>query len=405
LAQLFKFWKSEIQEFSHLNSIKTFILNFGPQHPASHGVLRLILELNGEYIEKADANIGFLHRGSEKLMEIHKLNQNSIFFDRLDYTSVLTQTHAYCLTVETGCLNYKVNILTLALRCIFDELARMLNHLLAISTHALDVGSMVQLFWAFEEREQIMELYEYLSGARMHCAIYNPNQNLDDYVDDDFFYKVLFFLRNCYKAYIEMFISLFNNRVWKLRLINVGELDIDEAIYFGATGPILRSTGSNYDLRMSIINTYSVYWFLNFRTFIGSIGDSFDRFLIRSRELFESMYIIYQVISTFFFHEYNYNICIETPIITGSQEDMINHFINIQNDLDVETIFNYSAVEAGKGEFGVFLYYNIACERIYIRSPAYNHLQLIGKLACGATLADVVTIIGTLDIVFGEVDR
>lgn len=205
----FKSWTP--YSVKNLNSVASFVLNFGPQHPASHGVLRLVIQLNGELIEKLDPHIGYLHRGSEKLLEMKDFKKGSLYLDRLDYTSVLTQTHAYCLCIEQ--LNsYYLTTNSLIFRSIFDELSRLLNHLLANSTHSLDIGSMAPLFWAFEERELIMELFEFVAGARMHVALYIPCQELNIF-SIDFLIKLLKFLRNCYKSFTEMFIALFNNRV------------------------------------------------------------------------------------------------------------------------------------------------------------------------------------------------
>lgn len=194
------------------NLAGTYTLNFGPQHPASHGVLRLVLQLRGEIIEKIDSNIGFLHRGTERLMELNFFMQNTLFLERLDYTSVLTQSHAYCLCVE-GLYEKQCSLTTQLVRIVFDELARVLNHTLAIATHSLDAGSMAPLFWVFEEREKIMEIFEYVSGARMHTAFYLPLKELTFVLSYEFFSKLFFFLKNCYKALVEMFVSLFNHRM------------------------------------------------------------------------------------------------------------------------------------------------------------------------------------------------
>ena len=246
-----------IESFAPWEEKSLYTVNFGPQHPASHGVLRLAVVLKGELVYDIEPQIGFLHRGSEKLMEFQPFSINSVYMDRLDYTSVLTQTHAYCLTIESITGNGYKDTSTAIARTIFDELARILNHLLAISTHSLDVGSMSTLFWAFEDRERIMEILEYVSGARMHAALYIPNETLGHLLTFEFLYKILIFLRNCQKSFSEMFIVLYNNRVWKLRLAHVGELDGETAILNGVTGPILKASGGYFDNRCNEIESYA----------------------------------------------------------------------------------------------------------------------------------------------------
>ena len=416
--KLFKLLTSLENKNIFEKNIKTMVLNFGPQHPASHGVLRLVVQLNGEFIEKIDTHIGFLHRGTEKLMESKNLIQAAPYLDRLDYTSVLTQTHAYCLAVENLNLQKNLNFITKNIRTIFDELSRTLNHLLAIAAHSLDVGSMAQLFWAFEDRERIMELFEYVSGARMHTALYLPMQNLEYLITEEFILKTLIFLKNCHKSYTEVYISLFNHRVWKLRLVNVGILNYDIARLFGATGPMLRSAGYLYDLRMSNFENYALYNQLVFKSFIGITGDCFDRFLIRSRELFESTQIIYQCITklnisfmqlntVFFVENNNFQFQQINYIFKNKMECLINKFKNITDGLTTNTGLMYRAVESGKGEFGVFIVItsNNKIYRAHLRSPAYNHLQLVSLMCIGHMFADLVTILGSIDVVFGEVDR
>ena len=397
-----------------VSQIKTAVLNFGPQHPASHGVLRLVLQINGELIQKIDPHIGFLHRGSERLAESQNFSNGVVFTDRLDYTSVLTQTHAYCQAVESLIQNNTQTTANDLFRIMFDELARMLNHLLAISTHSLDVGSMAPLFWAFEDRERIMELVEYVSGARMHAALYAPAVDASTTLTASFFFKLLTFLKTCHKSYTEMFISLFNNRVWRLRLSGIGVLKKNDAILFGATGLFLRSSGCSLDLRAGV--GYSSYSTLSFRIYTGVFGDSYDRFLIRSRELFESIHILAQITFRFLLVSnkstalFLANSCLF--INNGTEhktkmEGLISRFKVASDFIEVSAGVSYKYVEAGKGEFGVMLVSNGSAKphRLYLRSPAFNNLQLLPLIGAGCYFADLVTLVGSLDLVFGEVDR
>ena len=400
-------------------NIKGFLLNFGPQHPAAHGVLRLTLLLNGELIEQSDPQIGFLHRGTEKLIEYRNYLQSMPYIDRLDYTSVLIQTHAYCLAIEKLSNNISyINTYT-QIRAIFDELSRLLNHFLAISTHSLDVGNMSPLFWAFEEREKIMEFYERISGARMHAAFYRPFELDLSGLNYNFFLDLIWFLRDCSKSLIEIFSILNSNKIWKTRLIDIGILTNRLVMENGATGPIARSTGIQSDLRISHTRYYSNYWFLTIRSFLGQNGDCYDRFLIRIREMFESLKIIYQIISNLFnssiyklfgIFKYlelkNYNLASfkNKYSLLGI---LISHFNQYSTFCIIPKGVIYQSIESGKGEFGISIIADGSYKpyRCKIKSPAYNHLQLMISMTNGHYFADMITILGSQDIVFGEVDR
>jgi len=286
-----------IKNKDSLKKIKTFNLNFGPQHPAAHGVLRLIIQLNNEIVEKIDPHIGLLHRGTEKLMESKIYVHSLPYFDRFDYVSMLIQEHAYCLAIESlmGTTNYTATFVQI--RTLYDELTRLLNHFLAVSCHALDVGSMSPLFWAFEEREKIMEFYERVSGARMHAAFYRPNevnlQGISNFLLED----IIEFSRNCFVTLNEMHNILSYNKIWKQRLVNIGTYSYKTCLDYGLTGVMARCTGLKRDIRLDSFETYANYYYLNFRGYVGQHGDSYDRFLLRMNEMCESLNIINQTIN------------------------------------------------------------------------------------------------------------
>jgi NADH:ubiquinone oxidoreductase subunit D len=417
-----------MKDDSSFKKIKSMNLNLGPQHPAAHGVLRLITQLNGEIIEKVDPHIGLLHRGTEKLMEDKIYLQSLPYFDRFDYVSMLCQEHAYCLAIESllGTTNY--NATFVKIRTLYDEITRILNHMLAIACHALDVGSMSPIFWAFEEREKLMEFYERVSGARMHAAFYRPNevnlQSISYFLLED----IVDFSRNCFTSLNEMHNVLTYSKIWKQRLVNIGTYSYKTCIEYGLTGVMARCTGIKRDLRLDRMETYGNYYYLNFRSFVGQNGDSYDRFLIRMNEMTESLNIMTQIVSklTRFkkknkidkknkinphfllkylypksWNQHNY----KSEYV--SMEQLINHFKYWSEGFKVPTGWTYRAVESPKGEFGVSLIANntnipYKCK---VRSPAYHHLQVLPKLAKGHFLADLVTLMGTIDIVFGEIDR
>ena len=403
------------------------MLNFGPQHPASHGVLRLVLQLEGELIVQSDSNIGFLHRGTEKLIEQRNYLKSLPYFDRLDYVSMMSQEHAYCLAIEDLLNTRSYTSFFIQIRVIFDELTRLMNHFLGISTHSLDVGNMSPAFWAFEERERLMEFYERVSGARMHAAFYRPNDVDWAGINYQFFIDLLFFLRNTYKSITEIFVILATNNIWKNRLVKIGIIDYETAPAFGASGVVLRSSGIKKDLRVLKTTTYSYYWFLKFRSFLGRIGDCFDRFIIRIREMLESIYIIYQIIPNFtqlFTNNlsttgsFSWRFLLETvtegissklnyTTRSSSMETLIEHFKHFSEGLKVNPGLTYQAVEAPKGEFGVKLISDGSSKpyRCKIRTPAYHHLQYMAFQIEGHLFADMITILGSQDVVFGEVDR
>lgn len=435
---IFQLWQP--QENSNQQSfkqIKTMNLNFGPQHPAAHGVLRLILQLNGEVIERLDPHIGLLHRGSEKLIEDRIYLQGMPYFDRFDYCSMLVQEHAYCLAIESlmGTTNYSSTLSQV--RTLFDELTRVLNHLLAIACHALDVGSMSSMFWAFEEREKIMEFYERVCGARMHAAFYRPNEVNINAISNFLLEDIIDFSRNFFSSLNEMHNVLTYNKIWKQRLINIGTYSIQTCLDYGLTGVMARSTGLKRDLRLSKLETYSNYYYLNFRSYLGQHGDCYDRFLIRMNEMAESQNIINQVINKMnkfkFLNDFNNNFqennnsnlsrTISNNLLKfinkhhinflnsknnySSMENLISHFKYWSEGFNINSNITYQSVESPKGEFGVTLIADDSSKpyKCKVRSSSFHHLQLIPTISRGHFLADVVALIGTVDIVFGEVDR
>lgn len=404
-------------------------INFGPQHPAAHGVLRLILQLNGEVIERLDPHIGLLHRGSEKLMEDRTYLQSLPYFDRFDYVSMLSQEHAYCLAIEKISNTTNYNSTFSYIRTIYDEITRILNHLLAVACHALDIGSMSSVFWAFEEREKLMEFYERVSGARMHAAFYRPNSVNLNAISSFLLEDIIEFCRNFITTLNEMHNVLTYNKIWKQRLVGIGTYNFQTSVNYGLTGVMSRCVGIKRDLRMMRLETYSSYYYLNFRSYLGQHGDSFDRFLIRMNEMCESLNIINQsvnkvtdtnqkniknnkntkisphnVITYLNKNKWNANI---NKNAYNSMENLIHHFKYWSEGINVNTGFTYQAVESPKGEFGVSLISDGSGKpyKCKVRSPAYHHLQLTPAISKGHFLADIAALIGTVDIVFGEIDR
>jgi NADH dehydrogenase (ubiquinone) Fe-S protein 2 len=390
-----------------LQKIKNFSINFGPQHPAAHGVLRLILELNGEVVKKADPHIGLLHRGTEKLIEYKNYLQALPYFDRLDYVSMMCQEHAYILAIEK-LLNCSVPIRAQFIRVLFSEITRLLNHLLAITCHALDVGAMTPFFWGFEEREKLMEFYERVSGARMHSSYFRPggvNQDLPKGLLNDIF----LFCDQFNTRLNEIEEMLTNNRIWKQRLVDIGIVNASDALNWGFSGVMLRGSGIAWDLRKT--QSYEVYNRLNFDIPIGTNGDCYDRYLIRIEEMRQSVNIIEQVL----------NEIPEGPIkindqkitnptryqIKTSMESLIHHFKYYSENISPNPGETYTVIEAPKGEYGVFLVSDGSNKpyRCKIKAPGFAHLQALDFMSKNHMLADVVTIIGTQDIVFGEIDR
>lgn len=390
-----------------IRDLKNFTLNFGPQHPAAHGVLRLILELDGEAIKKADSHIGLLHRGTEKLIEYKNYLQALPYFDRLDYVSMMAQEHAFSLAVEhLG--HFEVPERAQYIRVLFLEITRILNHLLAVGCHAMDVGAMTPFLWAFEEREKLMEFYERVSGARMHAAYIRPGgvaQDLPLGISEDIFK----FAQQFASRIDEMEEMLTNNRIWKQRLVDIGVVTRDQAVDWGFSGVMMRASGINWDLRKT--QPYDVYDQMNFDVPVGTRGDCYDRYLIRIEEMRQSLRIIMQCLNEMPQGMIKTDDRKITPPsrsqMKQSMESLIHHFKLYTEGFVVPAGETYTAVEAPKGEFGVYLVSNGTNKpyRCKIRAPGFAHLQGIDFMSRNHMLADVVTIIGTQDIVFGEVDR
>jgi NADH dehydrogenase (ubiquinone) Fe-S protein 2 len=387
--------------------IKNFTINFGPQHPAAHGVLRLVLELNGEVVERADPHIGLLHRGTEKLIEYKTYIQALPYFDRLDYVSMMAQEHTYSLAVEK-LLDCFVPLRAQYIRVLFSEITRILNHLLAVGCHAMDVGAMTPFLWAFEEREKLMEFYERVSGARMHAAYIRPGGVHMDLpvglLNDIYTFSEQFSTR-----IDEMEEMLTENRIWKQRLVNIGIVSHKEAMDWGFSGVMLRGSGINWDLRQN--QPYDVYKKMVFNVPVGTNGDCYDRYLVRINEMRESLKIISQCLNKIPYGPIKVdNRKITPPSRTSlkqSMESLIHHFKLYTENIIISSQETYTAVEAPKGEFGVYLVSDGTNKpyRCKIKAPGFSHLQALNFMCKDHMIADVVTIIGTQDIVFGEVDR
>ena len=387
--------------------VKNFTLNFGPQHPAAHGVLRLVLEMNGEVVEKADPHIGLLHRGTEKLIEYKTYLQAMPYFDRLDYVSMMCQEHVYVMAIEK-LLRVQVPERAMYIRVLFSELTRIMNHLLSLTTHAMDVGALTPFLWAFEERERLFEFYERVSGARMHAAYFRPGgvaQDLPIGLCDDI-YK---FTANFASRIDEMEEMLTSNRIWKQRLVNVGVVTGKEAQDWGLSGPMLRASGYAWDLRKA--QPYEVYDRMNFDIPVGLNGDCYDRYLIRIEEMRQSLRIISQCLNNLPEGVVKTDDKKLTPPsrshMKQSMESLIHHFKLYTEGFSVPAGQTYTAIEAPKGEMGVYLVSDGSNRpyRCKIRAPGFAHLQALDFMSKHHMLADVVTMIGTQDIVFGEVDR
>ncbi|PLC51664.1 NADH-quinone oxidoreductase subunit D [Pollutimonas subterranea] len=415
--------------------IKNYTLNFGPQHPAAHGVLRLVLELDGEVIQRADPHIGLLHRATEKLAEHKTFLQALPYMDRLDYVSMMCNEHAYVMAVEK-LLGVQVPLRAQYIRVMFDEITRVLNHLMSLGSHALDVGAMAVFLYAFREREDLMDCYEAVSGARMHAAYYRPGGVYRDLPDSMPQYgegskyrgekemramnearsgSLLDFIEdftNRFPACVDEYETLLtDNRIWKQRLVDVGVVSPERAKALGFTGPMLRGSGIEWDLRR--MQPYEVYDRLDFDIPVGVNGDCYDRYLVRIGEMRESNRIIRQ--------------CVEWlrnnpgPVIVDNHkiappsrermktgmEDLIHHFKLFTEGMHVPAGEVYAAVEHPKGEFGIYMVSDGANKpyRLKIRAPGFAHLQSLDEMSRGHMIADAVTIIGTQDIVFGEIDR
>lgn len=383
------------------------ILNFGPQHPAAHGVMRLILEMDGEVIERADVHIGLLHRGTEKLIEYKTYLQALPYFDRLDYVSPMSQEHAYSLCVEK-LLNCVVPIRAQYIRVLFSELTRIMNHLLNISSHAIDTGAITPLLWLFEKREEILEFCERVSGARFHAAYIRPGGVAAD-LPEGLLNDIAKFAERFPAVIDDLETLLTNNRIWKQRTVDIGVLSAASAVNFGCTGPVLRASGVPWDIRKS--NPYDVYEKLDFCVPIGSRGDSYDRYLVRIAEMRQSVLLVQQCIkdmpSGLIKTEDRKISPPPKGEINESMEALIHHFKLYSEGFHVPKGEFYFPVEAPKGEFGVYIVSDSTNRpyRCRIRAPGFAHLQAFSHLIINRMLPDVVSILGSLDIVFGEIDR
>ncbi|KKO73061.1 NADH-quinone oxidoreductase subunit D [Kerstersia gyiorum] len=418
-----------------MSEIKNYTLNFGPQHPAAHGVLRLVLELDGEVIQRADPHIGLLHRGTEKLAEYKTYLQALPYMDRLDYVSMMCNEHAYCMAIERM-LGIEPPLRAQYIRVMFDEITRILNHLMSVGTHALDVGAMAVMLYAFREREDLMDCYEAVSGARMHAAYYRPggvyrdlpdsmplNEGTSKYrtekelraLNETREGSLLDFIEaftNRFPACVDEYEALLtDNRIWKQRLVGIGVVDPERAKALGFTGPMLRGSGVVWDLRK--FQPYEVYDLLDFDIPVGVNGDCYDRYLVRVNEMRQSNRIIKQCVEWLRNNPGPVmvdNHKVAPPKRTGmksSMEELIHHFKLFSEGFHVPPGEVYASVEHPKGEFGVHVVSDGANKpyRLKIRAPGFTHLQALDEMSRGHMLADAVTIIGTQDIVFGEIDR
>ena len=387
--------------------IKPLTINFGPQHPAAHGVLRMVLEMDGEVIERVDPHIGLLHRGTEKLIEDKTYLQAVPYFDRLDYVSPMCQEHAFALAVEK-LLKIEPPIRASYIRVLFSEITRILNHLLALPAMAMDVGAMTPFLWSFEQRELLMEFYEKVSGARLHAAYFRPGGVYRDMpnglLNDIKEWAIKF------PKFIEDLENLVSdNRIFKQRTVDIGVVSAEDAVDFGFTGPMLRASGVKWDLRKE--ETYEIYDKLDFEIPVGKNGDCYDRYFVRVEEMKESLKIIHQCIDNIpKGHVMIQNNKITPPkrmLMKTSMESLIHHFKLYTEGYKVPKGETYTSVEAPKGEFGVYLVSDGSNKpyKCKIRAPGFAHLQAMDFCSKGHMLADVVAILGSMDIVFGEIDR
>ena len=414
--------------------IRNYTMNFGPQHPSAHGVLRLVLELDGEVIERADPHIGLLHRGTEKLAEGKPYNQNIGYMDRLDYVSMMCNEHGYVLAIEK-LLALEIPLRAQYIRVMYDEITRILNHLLWLGAHALDIGAMTVFLYAFREREDLLDAYEAVSGARMHATYYRPggvardlpermphyqpskwhnardvermNRNrqgsLLDFIED---------FTNRFPTYVDEYETLLtDNRIWKQRTVGIGVVSPERALQMGFTGPMLRGSGIEWDLRKK--QPYEVYDRLDFDIPVGVEGDCYDRYLVRVEEMRQSNRIIRQCVQWLRKNPGpvkvdNYKVTApRREVMKGDMEALIHHFKLFTEGYCLPEGEAYAAVEHPKGEFGVYIVSDGANKpyRLKIRAPGFAHMAGLDEMSRGHMIADVVAIIGTQDIVFGEVDR
>ena len=414
--------------------IRNYTLNFGPQHPAAHGVLRLVLEMDGEVVQRADPHVGLLHRGTEKLAESKPFNQSIGYMDRLDYVSMMCNEHAYVMAIE-NLLGIEAPERALWIRTMFDEITRILNHLMWIGANGLDLGAMAVMLYAFREREELMDAYEAVSGARMHAAYYRPGGVYRDLPDQMPKYKetpwhkgkdlkrlnawregsMLDFLdafANDFPHRVDEYETLLtDNRIWKQRTVGIGVVSPEQALAWGMTGHMLRSTGTAWDVRKK--QPYAKYAEVDFDIPVGSAGDCYDRYLIKVAEMRESARIVKQCVAKLRTLEgpvMARNFKVAPPGREEMKEDMeamIHHFKLFTEGYVVPEGETYAAVEAPKGEFGCYLISDGANKpfRVKLRAPGFAHLSSMDAVVRGHMLSDVVAMIGTYDIVFGEVDR
>lgn len=411
-----------------------YTLNFGPQHPAAHGVLRLVLELDGEVVQRADPHIGLLHRGTEKLAESKPYNQSIPYMDRLDYVSMICNEHGYVLALEKM-LGIEAPERAQYIRVMYDEITRLLNHIFQLGAHALDVGAMTMFLYCFREREDLMDMYEAVSGARMHAAYYRPGGVYRDLPDSMPQYKpskyknetetarmnearngsLLDFIEdftNRFPTHVDEYETLLtDNRIWKQRTVDIGIVTPERAKQLGMTGPMLRGSGVEWDLRKK--QPYEVYDKLEFDIPVGTHGDCYDRYLVRVEEMRQSNRIIRQCIE--WLRDNPGPVMLDDHKITPpsrehmktDMESLIHHFKLFSEGYSLPEGEVYSAIEHPKGEFGIYLVSDGANKpyRLKIRAPGFAHLSAMHEMTQGHMISDVVTIIGTMDIVFGEIDR
>ena len=387
--------------------IKNYNLNFGPQHPAAHGVLRMVLEMDGEVIDRADPHIGLLHRGTEKLIEHKTYVQAVPYFDRLDYVAPQNQEHAFVLAVEK-LLGLEVPKRAQYLRVLFSEIGRELNHLLNVTSYAMDVGAMTPMLWGFEERERLMEFCERVSGARLHMAYYRPGgvaYDMPEGLAEDINDWAVHFV----SVIDDLETLLTENRIFKQRTVDIGGITAEQCFDWGFTGPNLRASGVPWDLRKS--QPYDAYAEMDFDLPIGKNGDCYDRYLVRMHEMRQSLRIIHQCLENMPDGPCKSEDHKVTPpareAMKDSMEALIHHFKLFTEGFRVPAGETYTAVEAPKGEFGVYLVSDGTNKpyRCKIRAPGFAHLQAMDFLSKGHMLADVVANIGSVDVVFGEIDR
>ncbi|MCX7343412.1 MAG: NADH-quinone oxidoreductase subunit D [Proteobacteria bacterium] len=384
-----------------------YTINFGPQHPAAHGVLRLVLDLDGEVVERADPHIGFLHRGTEKLIEQKTYLQAIPYFDRLDYVAPMNQEHAFVMAVEK-LLSISAPARAQCIRILFSELSRIGNHLLNIAAFVLDVGGMTPFLWAFEEREVIMGFYEKASGARLHAAYFRPGGVAND-VTKSLLEEIYSFTERFPKVVDDIENLVTNNRIFKQRTVDIGIIDSKDAIAWGLSGPMLRASGVPWDLRKS--QPYEIYEKLDFDIPIGKHGDCYDRYLVRVAEMRESVKLVRQCLEIMPkgpVHHHSYKISPPSRSeMKTSMEALIHHFKLFTEGFHVPEGEVYVAVEAPKGEFGVHLISDGSNKpyRCKIRAPGFAFLQALDFMGRGYLLSDIVAVLGSMDIVFGEVDR